>query len=188
MFNLEKVIQTCNYLLQKNNGSLNYTKMIKLLYLADRESLNEAGNTITGDSYYSLDNGPVLSKLYNLIKGEQTNEKEQTIWDSRFTKDGYDLICLSDRIPFGELSRYEMNLLDTLYKQFKKYDFRYMIDYTHNPENCPEWQCPNGSSIPISLEDILSKKFKRTPEEIEWIIEEIESFNEEERLDSLAIA
>ncbi|MDR2897430.1 MAG: SocA family protein [Spirochaetaceae bacterium] len=187
MFNIEKVIQTCNYLLQKNGGSLNYTKMIKLLYLADRESLNEAGDTITGDTYVSMKNGPVLSTVYNLIKREQTNERDQIIWDSRFTKNGYDLIALSDRIPHGELSRFEMNTLDKLFDQFSNCDFNDMIQYVHNPENCPEWKDTN-SSIPISLAEILEKRFGRTPEEIEWIIEEIESFNEEERLDSLETA
>ena len=62
LFNLEKLIQACNYLLKKNNYSLNYTKLIKLLYLADKESLKGAIQTISGDTYVSMDNGPVLSK------------------------------------------------------------------------------------------------------------------------------
>jgi hypothetical protein len=161
--------------------------MIKLLYLSDKESLKDSLHTITGDTYVSMDNGPVLSKVYNLIKGTQTAEREQIIWDSRFTTNGYDLIVLSDRIPHGELSRYEMNILDRLYEKFIGYDFREMITYTHNPKNCPEWKFPYGSSIPIQLEEVL-QSIEKTPEEIEWMLEEMECFNEEERLDSLVSA
>jgi hypothetical protein len=38
--NLTKIIQIVHHLLAKNGYRLNYTKLIKLLYLADREALS----------------------------------------------------------------------------------------------------------------------------------------------------
>lgn len=175
-YNIEKVIQACNYLIKKSNFSINYTKLIKLLYLADKESLNQSLQTITGDTYVSMDSGPVLSTLYDLIKGKG-KEKDQVIWDSRFIRDGYNLIGVTDRIPQGELSAFEMQILDKIYDHFRDYDLRKMIDYVH--KECPEWEFPNGSSIPIHPEKML-ESIGKTPEEIEWILEEARAFEEEE--------
>jgi uncharacterized phage-associated protein len=179
--NIEKLIQSCNYLIKKNNFSMNYTKLIKLLYLADKESLRDSGQTITGDAYVSMDNGPVLSHLYDLIRGllETKDAQAQALWNSRFMRDKYDLVAVSDRIPDSELSRFEKRILDGVYDKFKEYDFGAMIDYVHN--NCPEWANPNGSSIAIDTRDIL-KSVGKTDEEIEWILEEIKSFEHEDAI------
>ena len=65
--NMKKVIQVAGHLLQKYSGRLNYTKLIKLLYLADREALSKWDVPITGDRYTALHNGPIVSEIYNLI-------------------------------------------------------------------------------------------------------------------------
>ena len=179
MFSIEKLIQSCNYLIKKNGSPLNYTKLIKLLYLADKASLKESSQTITGDKYVSMDSGPVLSKLYDLIKGRCRQNEIQSLWDSRFIRNGYELDIATDRIPQGELSEFEIEILDKIYDQFRTYDFNGMIKYAHN--NCPEWKDPNHSSIPIPLKDVL-KSLEKTPEEIEWILEEAETFDEEDQV------
>ena len=179
MLNLEKLIQTCNYLLKKNDFSLNYTKLIKLLYLADKESLIGLLQTITGDTYVSMDNGPVLSKLYDLIMGKHRVDAMQNLWNSRFIRDGYNLIAATDRIPQSELSAFEMKILDQVYYKFENYSFSQMIDYVHS--NCPEWKNPEGSSIPIAPQEIL-KSIGRTHDEIEWILAETEAFKDEEQV------
>lgn len=45
-------------------------RLLKLLYIADREALTERARPITGDSPVAMDNGPVLSNTYDLIKGQ----------------------------------------------------------------------------------------------------------------------
>ena len=178
MFDIEKLIQACNYLVKKRNFSFNYTILIKMLYLADKESLKGALQTITGDSYVSMDNGPVLSKLYDLIKGKYSKEEIQSLWNSRFTKDGYNLVAVTDRIPQSELSVFEMKILDQIYDRFKDAKVGEMIDYVH--KNCPEWKFPAGTSIPIQPNEIL-ESIGKTSEEIEWILAERQAFEEEER-------
>ena len=178
MFNIEKLIQACNYLIKKNNAPLNYTKLIKMLYLADKESLKGSLQTITGDTYVSMDNGPVLSKLYDLIKGRHRNEKAQNLWDSRFILNNYDLVAATERIPQNELSAFEIQILDQIHSQFKDYDVWEMINYVHN--NCPEWKNPEGSAIAIQPQEILESIGKST-EEIDWILTETQAFEEEEQ-------
>jgi uncharacterized phage-associated protein len=176
---LEKTIQACNYLLKKHNFTMNYTKLIKLLYLADKECLDCTGNTITGDFYFSMPNGPVLSGLLDLIKGKYNDQMAQSLWNSRFMRSGYDLIAATDRIPDSELSPFDEQVLDKLDSKFEKYEFGDMINYVHT--NCPEWQDPQGGSIPITTTAIL-KSLGKTDDEIEWIIEDQKAFDAEEKL------
>ncbi len=46
---------------------MSYMKLIKLLYLADREALARWGRPITTDTYVAMKHGPVLSYILNLI-------------------------------------------------------------------------------------------------------------------------
>ena len=52
--NQEKLYQSVGYLLEKYNGRLNEVKLIRLLYLADREMIRQTGDSITGDNYFSM--------------------------------------------------------------------------------------------------------------------------------------
>jgi len=49
---------------------MSYLKLIKLLYIIDREALLRWGRPLTGDRYVSMDHGPVLSQTLNLITEE----------------------------------------------------------------------------------------------------------------------
>jgi uncharacterized phage-associated protein len=179
MFNIEKLIQACNYLIKKNGSKINYTKLIKLLYLADRESLKKSLQTITGDSYVSMNSGPVLSRMYGLIMGMHHEEDIQVLWSSCFIRDGYDLITATDQIPYDELSAFEMQTLDDIYNKFEEYSLGQMIEYVHN--NCSEWKHPGGSSIPIKPKNLL-KGIGKSPKEIDWILAETDAFEEEEQV------
>jgi len=177
MQNIEKLIQACNYLIKKNDNSLNYTKLIKMLYLADKEALKGSLQTISSDVYVSMDNGPVLSRLYDLVRGCHGNKDFQNIWNSRFICDGYNLVAATDRIPQGELSKFEINILDQIDSQYKNFSVWDMIDHTH--KNCPEWKNPEGSAVPIHPEELL-ESIGKTPEEIEWILAETKAFEKED--------
>jgi len=185
--NIEKLVQAVSYLLKKNKYRLNYTKLIKILYLADRASLDRINRSMTGDTYAALPNGPILNELYSLIRGKSRNREHQCFWDGRFSTDGYDLVSLSDKIPEGKLSRFEKKVLDQLDTQFHATSYDRVIDYVHNPKNCPEWRDPGTTSIPISLSDILSS-LGRSSDEIEQILHEESTYADEERiLESLAV-
>ena len=65
MFREEKVAQMAAYLLQKRGGRMAYIKLMKLLYLADREYMISYGDSMSGDRAVSMKNGPVLSQTYD---------------------------------------------------------------------------------------------------------------------------
>jgi uncharacterized phage-associated protein len=179
-FQIRKIVQIVNFLLKLNNYRLNYTKLIKLLYLADRESLNRWDETISNDKYVNMKNGPVLSKVYDLIKGCNFRDNIQILWDSYFFKDNYDLVShIKDDLSTDELSDREKELLQEIDGQYKSYRYGRMIDIAHE---LPEWKenNPGDSSIPLYVNEIL-KKLGRTDDEIRDIEDDHNTYLVEEQ-------
>ena len=177
----EKLVQVVAYVLKKYDGKLNYTKLIKLLYLADREALRETSVSITGSTYFSMDSGPVLSELYDFIR-QNGNQRSQRIWNRFFTienEDQYNLILTTPDIPEGKLSDYDKEILDRIINKFFDFTYGQLIDYVHS--NCPEWEDPRGTSTPIYPYKIL-KALGKTDDEINFILEEERSYNREESI------
>jgi len=166
-FNETKTTQVAAIFIKKHGGVLNYTKLIKLLYITDREALSRWERPLTGDSYVSMPKGPVLSKTYDLINYEE-NPLETSYWYKFISKSAYD-VSLKDEPNNDELSRREIDLIDQVYEKYKDKSWGQMIDVCH--DCCPEWQHPGDTSIPIRIEDIL-KELKKTEKEIEIIDEE----------------
>lgn len=72
-----KLAQAAAYLIKKRGqGYMNYMKLIRLLYLADRMSLVQSGRPITFDKFSVRPHGMVLSGMLDLINGE---EKEKAL-------------------------------------------------------------------------------------------------------------
>jgi uncharacterized phage-associated protein len=178
---VEKLVQLAAYILKKYNGTLNYTKLIKLLYLADRKSIETINRSMTEDKYVALRNGPVLSDLYNLIKGTYSDKQVQSYWDARFTKNGYDLVALSDRIPDGKLSRFEKQTIDSMDSIFHDMSYTKMIDFVHDKRNCPEWHDTGDTSEQISEKDIL-QALGFAPGEITILLKEAAEYQSEEKI------
>lgn len=66
-FDVNKFVCALAYLAD-NVLELSTLKAAKLLYLADREHLLKHGRPILGDWYSCMDNGPVPSRAYDLMK------------------------------------------------------------------------------------------------------------------------
>lgn len=167
-FNYEKAVQAVAHILRDEpSHRLNYMRLIKLLYMADRESLRETGQPITGDRVFAMDRGPVLSNLYNLIKQEHRRTPE---WSRFFRRDHYELVMESD--PGNEkLCRYEAEKLTQVQQENQDLD---EFDVANKTHTFPEWKqnkpSPGGAN-PIPAEDIL-RALGYDSEEIERIRKE----------------
>lgn len=165
LFDYNKATQIVSYLIKLNKTNLNYTKAIKLIYIADRESLKNNRLPISLDKYVSMDNGPVVSNIYDLIRGTIKND----YWNSHIAKEGYDLRLIKSA-DINLLSKDEIETLEYIDEEFKSYDYRDLISYCH--KQFKEWEDPEGSSKPIDLKYLLTKIGKRS-EEIEEIEEDL---------------
>jgi uncharacterized phage-associated protein len=166
-FNEAKTTQIAALFIKKHGGVLNYTKLIKLLYLTDREAFLLWERPLTGDSYVSMPNGPVLSKTYDLINYEEDPENK-SYWYNFISKRSYDVSLIKDP-EIDELSKREIDLIEKIYQQYKDKNWKQMIDYCH--ENLPEWHDPGNTSIRIRIEEILTVLGK-SEREIETINED----------------
>lgn len=172
--NLKKLYQTVNYILSKYDYKLNYTKLIKLLYIADRMCLERYNFTISGDKYCSMPQGVVLSNLYEFI-----NKQNNVEFNSLFVKNGYDLISVpEEKYPFDELCEAEINILDEVDKKYHNYTWNKLVDDVVH--KFPEWD-KRAEQLHTSIDlqkYVLLEKLGKTKEEIKAILETEESYNQ----------
>lgn len=169
VFNERKATQVAASFIKLCGGRLNYMKLIKLMYLADRQALLKWGRPITYDSYFSLKHGPILSTTLDLInEGKQPNSDHVWFKHISIPKD-YEVALSQDCLP-DDLSEAEESVINLTFEKYGHYDKWDLVDLLHSV--LPEWQNPNGSSIPITYRDILMAGGK-SEEDIKCIEEEI---------------
>ncbi len=118
-FKILKTIQAIGVLLRFDGVKrMNYMRLLKLLYIADRESLGETGRPITGGPVIAMERGPVLKEVYELILGQH---REMPLWAQFFRKERYDLLELAEP-DVGQLSRYEISKLQEVAKTYQEDD------------------------------------------------------------------
>lgn len=150
-------------------------KLMKLMYLAERLSYERFCCPIIGDSLVSMPHGPVLSRTLDLINfGSATDNGE---WDSLIAeKDGrYMSLHGHEGLTIDnlrELSESDIEVLDSIWDRFGKLSAIKLREYTHDQNNCPEWQDPDGSSVQIKIETLL-EKLGYSPSDIEKAVSNI---------------
>lgn len=149
---------------------MSYLKLIKLLYLVDREALLRWGRPVTTDRYVSMTHGPVVSRIYELIR-EELPPGERSVWREYISEPCNYEVHLQAETGDGELSLAEENLIDEIFRQHGHKSRWELVAYCHT---LPEWEDPQGSAFPIEFKDIL-KAGGKTELEIEALQDELES-------------
>ena len=151
-FQEAKATQTATMLLSLSGGEMNYMKLIKEMYLIDREALLRWGRPVSYDSYFSLRHGPILSNTLDLIN-EGVRPLAESEWVDHISAPTNYSVSLKKECPPDDLSEAEEELIQEIFKQFRCMNEWQLVDYLH--ENLPEWKDPSGSAIPINYHDIL---------------------------------
>jgi uncharacterized phage-associated protein len=68
-FNLEKAVQAMSFFVERL-GPTDKVKLMKLVYLADKDHFVRHGFPITGDRQYAMQHGPVPSSTLNALNGD----------------------------------------------------------------------------------------------------------------------
>lgn len=151
-FDYRKTLQAAALLAKREPGrTISRMRLLKLLYICDREALKEIGRPITGDSFAALKKGPVVSEFYDMLKGESFHSK---VFEKYFVCSGYH-VTLIKAAGNGLLNRFEIRKLQEVSERFEKLDDDDLSELTHGFQ---EWQKnkPSGnSSRPIPPEDVL---------------------------------
>jgi uncharacterized phage-associated protein len=154
MFCEERVAQMAAFLLQQSGGRMAYLKLMKLLYLADREAMSRFGESISGDRMVSMQHGPVLSQTLDLIRSGSRQDEGWENWIA--SEANYEISTKhlgAGRDDFDLLTDVELEILTRTWRDFGHLSKWQLVDYTH--ENCAEWQNPQGSAFPIKEEDLF---------------------------------
>ncbi len=156
---------------------MSYLKLIKLLYLLDREALLRWGRPVTTDRHVSMDNGPVVSRIYDLIR-EEPAPGTDPIWRHYISApQEYEVALIAEPL-IDELSTAEEELIQEIFSKYGKMTRWDLVRISHD---LPEWQDPHGSAIPIEYRDIL-RAGKKTESEIAAVEAELESLATTEAL------
>jgi len=175
--NEKKITQVAGHILSRAGGSLNIMKLIKLMYFAEREAIIRWGTPITFDRFYSLPNGPVLSRTLDMINGENA-ESERAYWDDFISPRATHNVGIKKTPETGSLSDREIGLLDEIYNRHGNKDQWELREESHH---LPEWRDPQGSALAITIDDILSSTGK-PKEEIEEIKMELDVYAKAEEI------
>lgn len=152
-FNPEKTTQAAAVILKLAAGQrMGRLRLLKLLYLADRESIQDTGYPITGDDVTARDDGPVLNRICDCMKGGDVASPQ---WEQFIERVGPREVKLLADPGLGKLSRYEVRKLQEVAQRWDAAEDYEIVDYLHT---LPEWKDnapPPGSSRPIPVRDIL---------------------------------
>jgi uncharacterized phage-associated protein len=152
-FSTRKTIQAVAVLLRLARGPTGYLRLLKLLYIADREHLRTAHRPIVGTRTVAMKNGPLHSEVYNLVKGEHLDDP---LWSDHIRKQGYQIELVKDP-GRSELSAAEVRTLTDTFDRYASMGEWDLVEITHD---FPEWlkNYPDESadtSCIIPFDDLL---------------------------------
>ena len=148
--------------LERHSGKMSCLKLVKLIYIVERESLLRWGRSVTYDRFVSMPHGPVLSRTLDLIT-EEAPPNEPSVFNQHISQPSDYKVELRDPFPMenSTLSPAEIDLIDDVYGQYGHLTRWNLVEITHS---FPEWEDPQGSSTDISIRSILERNGKTEPE------------------------
>lgn len=154
----------CNH----RGGSVGMFFLMKALYLADREMMADYGSPITGDLFSSMQKGPMLSGLYDLLRRSPKlgDAKAQAEWDSAISKNG-NMISVrpGKQINTECLSPLEEKILREKIDQIMDLDSKGVNIAQWMHKHCPEWEEVGAGSKPLPVKRVLMHSRKMSEDQ-----------------------
>jgi uncharacterized phage-associated protein len=151
-FNIEKATEAACLFLDRSGGQMNIMKLVKLLYLLDRLSLDRRGIPVVVGDYLSMRNGPVTSEVLDLVNAGRLVGERDRRWEQ----------CISDRtnhevkleqMPGREhLSDAEVKLVDEIWQEHGGRNQWQLVEWCHS--HCKEWAPVTNGCAPIAVEQV----------------------------------
>lgn len=125
-----------------------HIKLMKLLYLADRLSMERYDVPMTDDFQCNMKNGPVLSSTLDLMNGARPS----LAWSALISPIQNHQVQLQRQFAWDELdelSRADRAILDEIFSKYGHMNRWKLVDLVHE---LPEWENPGASSKAINTE------------------------------------
>lgn len=148
-----KATAVASFFLEQAGGELEDLKLMKLMYLAEREAVRQRNLGITGDKFYSMKNGPVLSQTLDRLN-PQDGQYDDGIWREHISVPSQWKVRLDKPFDYSRtLSRRELSILSQVWSQFGPWSKWELVNHVHG---FSEWRNPGSSRLPIAFQDILA--------------------------------
>lgn len=125
---IQKAIEAAGVFLSEYEAhSMEYTRLLKLLYICDRNSVREIGDPVIGPKWVAMRNGPLHSSIYDLIKHQTIHAKK---WQRFFdTRDRSIYRCEDPGV--SALSRGDVRIIREVGEKYRRLDTWEMVQETH---------------------------------------------------------
>jgi len=150
-FAQEKATEVAARFISLSGGAINIMKLVKLVYLLDRESIARRGVPVIGGVYLSMRNGPVTSEILDLINAGDLWHCD-TNWGEFISERQNHEVGLSENPGTEHLSSFELELIAELFGQFANADQWKISEWCH--EHCGEWFPGNRLNLMVPAEPI----------------------------------
>jgi uncharacterized phage-associated protein len=147
-FNSDKASAAILWLIQRNNGSMDKLKLVKLFFWADRAHLAEYGRPIIGGTYYAMDYGPVSSELLDYLNEAKCNTLP-------FRIEGQCKLIANKPCDEEWLSQSDLDVLDDIYKNYGHIDPFRLSEITHELKAYKKNEPTKGGRRCLSYEDFF---------------------------------
>lgn len=174
LFNIGKATETACLFLERAGGRMNIMKLVKLMYLLDRLSLDRRGIPVVGGDYLSMRNGPVTSEVLDLINDGRLYHEPDSSWDECISDRENHEVALRRTLEREQVSDAEVKLLDEVWGTHGAQGQWQLVDWCH--EHCKEWSPVSSGRAPISVEQI-GEALGKAADEIAWLTREARELN-----------
>lgn len=169
--NATKATDAVARLLEKSGGKADYLRIVKLAYLADRDSIIRRGIPIFGGHYYSMRKGPTVSDVMNFV-----TQRNAEGWAEHISPRHGNTLSLTNPSDYGSLSQSELDILDGVVEEHERRSTSELVNWCHN--YCREYERVWwGGRKPIEVESILRAGGK-TADRIHKVVSEAEEMAE----------
>ena len=179
VFNLSKALNALLYLADKANNK-DMMSLFKLLFFSEMEHMNVWGRSITGDRYIAMENGPVPSCLYDIVKavrGDGYYRTEGEKFKKYFIVEKWMFVTPKRQAAMNVLSMSEIKIFDQMIAKYRDYTPEQLSEVSHGYA----WKNTKRDHE-MKVEDIM-KEYGSSQEFIAFVAENI---NEQKRLYAMA--
>jgi uncharacterized phage-associated protein len=151
--NVQKAVECVLWFIER--GESNMYNIWKMLFAAEKYSLNNYGCPITGDEYYAMKHGTVPTMLYDIARSDKK--------ELGFHKEGKEILVADKQYEEGWLSDYDLISLEFGYNEYKGMNFN-EVEAKNHKEPCWKKNYATNSSTPIPFEDFIEQS---------WVLEDL---------------
>jgi uncharacterized phage-associated protein len=116
---------------QFNNRTIDFHKLFKILYFAEQKHLVKYGGKLVDDNFVAMDNGPVPSSMYTMLKAL----KSFSLYPDEIKKSlivrGFNITCAID-VDMDWLSESEISCLTESINENRNLNFNQLSDKSHD--------------------------------------------------------